>query len=253
MDNLPLVSVISLLYDTKIEYVNECIKSLLNQTYSNLEIIFVDDCSLHTDYSYIRDLSSKIKLFRNNKNLGLNRNVDKAFSLATGKYIVRIDSDDVIDKTLIEKEVKLLEKDETIGAVCCQLERFGRRHQLIKRPINWDIRIPLHGNVNGYGYAGGMMFKRELLKEVTIDPTLRICEDLDFHLQLLNKTKIVSIQEPLYHYRSHDNNIMLTSNKGNERINTVKRIIEKHRRLYQRDIKPQLKVTTRIKKRNEYF
>ena len=247
----PLVSVISVLYDIKKEYVNECIESLLNQTYSNLEIIFVDDCSPNIDYSYIKDLYPKIKLIRNETNLGLNRNVDKAFHLANGKYIVRVDSDDIIDNTLIEKEVNVLEKDETIGAVCCELKRFGKRHQLIKRPTFWNIAIPLSGKVNGYGYAGGMMFRRDLLDKIAIDPHFRICEDLDLHLQILNVSKIVSINEPLYHYRSHESNIMRNSNKNNERVNILNKILEKHRKINNlKRIKP---ISYNNKKKDKYF
>jgi glycosyltransferase involved in cell wall biosynthesis len=55
----PLVSIVSLLYDVKTEYVNECIESLLNQTYKNIEIIFVDDCSPTINYDYIKKISSK--------------------------------------------------------------------------------------------------------------------------------------------------------------------------------------------------
>ena len=248
MQEQPLVSIVSLLYDVKIEYVNKCIDSLLKQTYQNIEIIFVDDCSPNIDYSYITTLSPKIKLIRNKTNLGFNRNSQKSFELATGKYVIKVDSDDYIDPTLIEKEVTFLENNPEYGAVCCELQRFGLKKEHITRPEHWNLYEALFKSMHGYGYEGGFMFRRELLKEVSIDPSFRVCTDFDFNLQILERMKVKSIHEILYYYRSHESNIMKTANKNNERINTVKRILEKHRRIYrQKHSKPI------IKKKNKYF
>lgn len=241
----PLVSVVSLLYDTKIEYVNQCIDSILNQTYQNLEIIFVDDCSPNTNYDFITQLSSKIKLVRNETNLGFNRNSQKAFELATGKYVVKIDSDDYIEPTLIEKEVKILEENPEVGAVACELQRFGKRDVIIKRPKVWSLKEALFINMHGYGYEGGVLFRRELLNEISIDPTFRVCTDFDFNLQILERMQIKSIHEVLYHYRAHDENIMISA-RGGERVRIIKQILKKHKRIYNlMHLKP--------KKKDKYF
>lgn len=232
MQQQPLVSIVSLLYDTKKEYVNECIDSLLNQTYQNIEIIFVDDCSPNIDYSYITKLSPKIKLVRNEKNLGFNRNSQKSFELASGKYVVKIDSDDYVDRTLIEKEVNFLEKHLEYGAVCCELQRFGKKDQHIKRPKIWDIRIPLSGKISGYGYEGGMMFRTSLLEYIAIDPSLPACTDLDLHLQILERSKIQSIHEILYYYRSHNDNIMNNIHSSGKWKSIVETILCKHKKIY---------------------
>ena len=228
----PLVSIVSLVYDTKIEYVNQCVDSLLKQTYDNIEIIFMDDCSPHISYEYLTKLSPKIRVIRNEKNLGFNRNTQKSFEEAKGKYIVKIDSDDYIDPTLIEKEVTLLETHPDVGAVACELQRFGKKKTLIKRPIKWSLREALFGNMGRYGYEGGMMFRASLLNEIAIDPNFRVCTDFDFNLQILEKMKMLSIHEPLYYYRSHDENIMISA-RGGERIRIIKEIKEKHKKLYE--------------------
>ena len=140
MINKPLVSIVSLLYDIKKEYVNECIKSLLNQTYKNIEIIFIDDCSPTINYDYITKISPKIKLVKNEVNLGMNKTAQKVFNMANGKYVVRIDSDDIISRKLIEKEVAILERNPNVGAVCCDLMRFNKRRQHIRRPKVWVLQ-----------------------------------------------------------------------------------------------------------------
>ena len=128
MINKPLVTIVSLLYDIKKEYVNECIKSLLNQSYKNLEIIFIDDCSPTINYDYITSISPKIKLVKNEKNLGMNKTAQKVFNMAHGKYVVRIDSDDVISRSLIEKEVIVPLQGAEVGdyAYGGNLPSFGR-------------------------------------------------------------------------------------------------------------------------------
>lgn len=241
----PLVSVISLLYEVNPEFVNECIESILNQTYQNLEIIFVDDCSPTVNYDYITKISPKIQLVRNKTNLGFNRNNQKAFNLATGKYVVKVDSDDYIDSTLIEKEVKILEENPKVGAVGCELQRFGNSKEYLKRPRVWSLKEALFGNMRGYGYEGGFMFRRELLDEVAIDENFRVCTDFDFNLQVLERMEIKSIHEPLYHYRSHDTNIMISA-RGGERVRIIKQILEKHRQLYYANRR-------KPKKREEFF
>lgn len=223
----PLVSIVSLLYEIKPEYVNECIDSLLKQTYDNIEIIFINDCSPKTNYDYITTLSPKIKLIKNEVNLGMNKTAQKAFDAANGKYIVRIDSDDYIDPTLIEKEVNVLENNPNVGAVCCELQRFGRRKQHIHRPVNWNLSKILSGDVRGAGYAGGMMFRKSLLSKISINTEYKMCEDLDFHIQILENMPIRSIHERLYFYRSHDTNLCKTIS-NQERISILKKILASH-------------------------
>ena len=228
----PLVSIVLPIYNTKEEYVNKCIDSLLKQTYQNLEILFIDDHSTLAQYDYIKSLSPKIKLIRNEINLGCSKNAQKGFNLATGKYIVKVDSDDYIDPTMIEKEVNILEKNQNIGAVCCELQRFGEKNYVIKRPAEWSLKYALfEDRGRECGYAGGMMFRSNLLSEIDIDTQFRVCEDFDFHLQILEKTDIQSIHEFLYFYRAHFNNTMISA-QGGERIATMTKIVEKHTKLY---------------------
>jgi hypothetical protein len=82
-----------------------------------------------------------------------------------------------------------------------------------------------------YGYEGGFMFRTELLKEVAIDTNFRVCTDLDLNLQILERMPVMSIHEPLYFYRYHENNIMRSA-RGGERKRTVDKIINKHRQIY---------------------
>lgn len=227
----PLVSIILTLYEIKPLYLNQCLKSILNQTYKNVEIIAVNDCSPKTNYDYITKLSNKIKLYKNEVNLGMNKTVSKAFKLAKGKYIMRLGSDDYFSPKMIEKEVKMLEENPEIGATCCELKRFGQRTQIIKRPKEWILKDVLDGHIDGAGYAGGMMFRSTLLDKCTINENYRMCEDLDFHIQILEHMPIKSIHQIMYFYRSHETNIC-KSVSNDQRLGYIREILKNHNEKY---------------------
>ena len=106
------------------------------------------------------------------------------------------------------------------------------KNYVIKRPAEWSLKYALfEDRGRECGYAGGMMFRSNLLSEIDIDTQFRVCEDFDFHLQILEKTDIQSIHEFLYFYRAHFNNTMISA-QGGERIATMTKIVEKHTKLY---------------------
>lgn len=226
----PLVSIILTVYDTKLQYLQECIESLLQQTHKNIEIIVIDDASPNTTYDHIVNFSNKIKLHRNPENLKMNKSVNKGFDLSTGKYVVRLGSDDIFHNEMLEKEVTYLENHPEVGAVCCELKRFGcDQHQHIRRPKVWDYNNIVNNRIfAGTGYAGGMMFRHELLEFCSIDENFKMCEDFDFHLQLLKHMPIASIHEVLYYYRSHETNLCKSVSRQ-ERWALLDKIIAKHK------------------------
>ena len=227
----PLVSIILTLYEIKPEYLNQCLKSILNQTYKNIEIIAINDCSPKTNYDYITKLSKKIKLYKNEVNLGMNKTVKKAFTLAKGKYIMRLGSDDYFSPKLVEREVALLEENPDVGATCCELHRFGKRVQNIRRPKEWILEDVLAGHINGVGYAGGMMFRASLLDKCTLSEKYKMCEDLDFHIQILEHMPIKSIHQTMYFYRSHETNICKTVT-NEKRLAFIREILKEHNEKY---------------------
>ncbi len=223
-----LVSIILTVYNIDHNYLRECLASLYNQTYQNYEIIIIDDCS-SSDYSYLKQ-RRKVKYFRNSVNLGMCKSVNKAFDLASGDYIVRLGSDDLYSKNLLFKEVNFLDHNLDYGAVCCEFQRFGDSVQVIRRPEEFSLEKIRSGKIHGCGYAGGMMFRKELLKNCRINEEYTVCEDFDFHLQILESrkyNKIKSLNEILYFYRSHNTNLMKKFN-SNKRRDILRKILNKH-------------------------
>jgi len=119
-----LVSVIIPVYNVEL-YVKEAIQSIQNQTYTNLEIIVVDDGSNDNTYKIVNELrkqDNRIKLYKNEKNLKIVKTLNRALSLSNGEYIARMDGDDISLPDRIEKKVKFLEEYNEYDLVGCSMK-----------------------------------------------------------------------------------------------------------------------------------
>ena len=107
-----LVSVIVSAYNSE-ETLEESINSLINQTYENIEILIMDDFSTDKSNIILKNIekkSKKVKLFENNKNIGLTLSLNKLIKLSNGELIARHDCDDYSDPQRISKQVSFLEE-----------------------------------------------------------------------------------------------------------------------------------------------
>ena len=105
----PLVSVITVAYNSG-KYIRDTIKSVLAQTYSNIEYVIGDDCSSDDTWSIINEFNDeRLVAYRNESNIREYPNRNKAIELATGKYLIFIDGDDIIYQHGIEFYVRMME------------------------------------------------------------------------------------------------------------------------------------------------
>ncbi len=117
MEIHPKVSVCIPSYNQN-KYIETAIESVLNQSYSNLELVIVDDCSTDGTIDLIKSFDdSRIRFYQNNINLGIPANFNRCLSKARGKYVLILGGDDFLNEKLLEREIPLLDSDETIGLV----------------------------------------------------------------------------------------------------------------------------------------
>lgn len=113
------------------EFLSEAVKSILSQTYRNLEFVIVDDASEDSSWQIIQKFSRKhkqIKIYRNPRNLGVSETVKKAIALARGEFLARMDADDIALPKRLEKQVNyLLNHKETVavGGQCLLINKNG--------------------------------------------------------------------------------------------------------------------------------
>ncbi len=205
-----LISVIVPVYNSGI-YVDRCIKSLVNQTYKNIEIILVDDGS--TDNSGVicdswAEKDSRVKVIhKTNEGVAKARNVGLAN--ICGRYICFADSDDYLEKNMIEFLLnQLLENNADISVCNYQIndEKIEYYKSEIISPFDALKKICV-GNYR-YGVVWNKLYKKELFDGVQFE-NLACCEDMVANYFVFKKANsIVQNDTKLYHYYQNENSIV---------------------------------------------
>lgn len=121
----PLISILMPNYNYA-NYVGMAIESVLQQTWTDFELIIVDDASTDNSRAMISKYTDdpRIKLFTNKINVGVFENVEKAFSYSKGKYVIMMPSDDYLFPTFLEENLRLLENNSHVSLSCSKYTYF---------------------------------------------------------------------------------------------------------------------------------
>ena len=215
-----LISVVVPIYNVE-EFLEKCVDSILSQSYSNLEIILVNDGSKDNCLKICRDYELKdsriVVIDKENGGLSSARNagIDKA----TGKYIMFIDSDDYIEKTTVEKLYNNISSNGADISICNFFYSYKneniRNNAILNTTIDDESKFSyLYGKYSLQTIISwNKLYKRELFNEIRYPDGL-IHEDQYIICDLLDKSKKINYMtdEILYYYVQRDNSIMSTFN-----------------------------------------
>lgn len=204
----PLVSIVMTVFNEE-KYIAEAIESILNQSYSHFEFIIVNDGSTDNSLDIIKSFKDgRIKIINNLENLGAAVSANKGIEIASGKYIARMDSDDISFPSRIEKQVNFLEENTEIHVVGTWIKVIFEN--LNERSFIWryysdpeKIRSSLIFNP-GVAHPT-LMFRRGVFIESKYNSNLDSAIDYDLYSRLSKEIKFSNIQETLLLYRRHDN------------------------------------------------
>ena len=138
---MDLISVIIPVYNTE-KFIGKAIESVINQTYQNVEIIIVEDDSKDNTYNICKSYAEKdarIKLYKNEKNLGMMSNWNHALEYVKGKFWAKLDADDWWEQHFIEDCYNIISNDENIGMVCGRYVIVNENDQIIP---NSEYQLP---------------------------------------------------------------------------------------------------------------
>lgn len=211
MDN-NLVSIIIPVYNVA-RYLDDCLKSVLKQTYKNLEIIIIDDGSTDESLEICRLYAAKDKRLTviHQENSGVSAARNAGLSIMTGKYVLFIDSDDRIEQNMVGILVKEIEENAKNDAVFCGYKEFEDETDKIIKEVapSKSKRVDRdNGVAEIFGEYSTMlwnkMFRCSIIdKSDVFDVTLKIGEDELWMVNVLKKANnIMLIGTPLYYYRS---------------------------------------------------
>ncbi|CVK16281.1 Glycosyl transferase family 2 [Apibacter mensalis] len=210
----PLVSIIIPTYNVE-KYIEQGIDSLLNQTYSNLEILIIDDCSTDNTPAILEKKytkNKKIKIIEKSENLGPANSRNIGIQQAHGKYIALLDGDDYYAVDKIEKQVQVMESNPDVAVCSTFLYTFGLEEKEIRFPIS-HIEIKDQQLLGCPVAHPATMFRTSYIRENNLyyNENLRFSEDYDLFIRvLLQGGKFMTIPEALYFYRLTGNQASFT-------------------------------------------
>ncbi len=219
-----MISVVVITYNHKY-FIQDCIQSILSQSYQDFEIIITDDCSNDGTVEILKKIESsdnRIKVLYSEKNQGISGNINRGFKIAKGEYIAIIAGDDLMLPEKLQKQVNLLDNNPDVGICLHDMEVFdsntGKTMYLFSEKNNIPAKI--EDNL----FFTNWFFYKEPAKTIPSSTLARkeyflhnfFDERLKYSNEVLHgwlnyganpKMKMGFINEPLGRYRIHENNL----------------------------------------------
>ena len=219
MNHFPKVTVCLPTYNSG-EFLTQAIDSVLQQTFTDFELIISDDCSTDNTPEIIQDYlaqDKRIKYFRNLENLGLFPNWNQCLEYASGEYITVFAQDDVMLPKNLEKKVEILDKYPNVGLVTSSIMVVDANH----KHLNWDwanyaedkLVNGQHWVINNLGEANPIccpfvLIRRQFLEQVggKFNANYAYAGDLELWLRIGLVADLYFVEETLGYYRWHQRN-----------------------------------------------
>jgi len=202
----PIISVLMPVYNGE-KYLKDSIDSILNQTYKNFEFIIIDDGSTDKTEEIIKSYSDKrIRFIKNEKNLGIVKSLNLGIDLARGKYIARMDADDISLPERFEKQVEFMENHPEVNVCGSWIEYFGARSGVWKT-LKSDAKIKV-GLLFGSQLAHPtILAKKEVFVSYPYREEYKDAEDYHLWVLMSKDYTFSNLQEVLLRYRIHEDQI----------------------------------------------
>lgn len=197
------------------KFIEQAVSSILEQSYQDFEVVIIDNCSTDNTADLVRELgtrTSKIKLYKNDQNIGLIENFNACLNRSTGKYIKFLCADDVLMPDCLELMVSALKKHESASLVTAGRLLINENGKVLATKLLSKedkifngkniINLCLFG-ANYIGEPSATMFRRGVLDE-GFDAKFPHLVDLEMWFRLLELGDLVSISKPLCAIRRHD-------------------------------------------------
>lgn len=210
-NNMPLVSVCIPTYNGG-KTIGRTIKSLLNQTYTNLEIIVNDDCSTDDTEQRVLEINDpRVKFSKNEKNKRFAGNWNECVKYVTGKYYKLICQDDLLFPNTIEKQVSVMEKYPNVAVVTGGSNVIDENNKIIMKRQKYRKDTIVDGKKfakntfwgrNNYGEPASLLTRtRNLSEEAKYDGDVLYCIDWDFAMNMSYYGDVYYIAEPIAQFR----------------------------------------------------
>ena len=219
--NQPKVSVIMSVYNGE-RYLREAIDSILNQTFKDFEFIIVDDGSIDRTLEILKEYAEKderIRIITNSENIGLTKSLNKAIKFAKGKYIARMDADDISLPERLEKQIEFMEKNPEVGLLGTAYYETNQEGEIIGRRNFSITNEKLKKVLIKYNpfFHSSVMIKKTILDKVGLyNENIPTAQDYDLWFRIAKNYKLANLSEFLMKRRYTKE--MISIKKENEQI-----------------------------------
>lgn len=199
------ISVLMPVYNAEL-YIRQAIDSILNQTFTDFEFIIINDGSTDKSEDIIQEyVDSRIKYVKNDINRGLIYTLNKGLHLAKGKYIARMDADDISKPERFNKQFTFMEKNQDVTLLGTAFEYINTPYIIVHPPDNELMRIRLFKNIV-FLHPSLMLRKSDIDKySLCYKDLYKSAEDYKLGIDLsINGLKMSNLIEPLLEYRQHE-------------------------------------------------
>jgi glycosyltransferase involved in cell wall biosynthesis len=213
-------------------YIDDAIKSIQAQTYSDWELLVLDDCSTDSTIEVVKkyvSTDSRIRYIRNEQNLGMLKNWNKGISYCRSKYFLKLDGDDIVHQDMLQSSLNILEIDanDSIGIVFTRYSNIDQDGNIIK---DSEIVLPEFARDKTFSCTSlvsegaSKMLSYEVLRQglalirtkvfaelgayrVLLSERTQAATDTEFYFRVGCHYKIYCINKVLYYYRVHPRSI----------------------------------------------
>lgn len=227
---MALVSVLISAFNVE-EYVKESIESILDQSFSDLEVLVADDCSTDNTFAVLNRIKDdRVALFKNATNQGKSKTLNDLFKKSKGEFVLIHDADDLSDFNRIEVLLQAFRRDDSIGLVMSghrvivdgvvTAPKSDSKSKEECRELISNYKMPAHDPT--------MMIRSKLFSNVLFNPELFLGEGLDFILRCGELSEILVVPDVLYTYRIHSDSI--TKRKSDDKVKQIFKVISDARK-----------------------
>lgn len=218
-----LVSIILPTYNGQ-KYLRQSIRSCLEQSYQNFELVIIDDASVPEVRAIVDSFGdARVRYVRNDKNLGLVMSLNKGFSLAKGKYLTWTSDDNYYASKAIEIMQNALADNAAVSFVYAGYQVIDNDGHPLRRG-----RVETPEELDQDNYIGGcFLYRREVYETIgDFNAEAFLAEDYEYWLRIRTKFKMKKLDEVLYFYRAHERSLTAVHSEAKVQMQ-VERIREK--------------------------
>ena len=225
-----LISVVLPVYNSE-QFIYDAVLSISNQTYKNIEILIIVNGTTDNSIAEINKIKDdRIRIIEIKESIGLIKALNIGIKESSGKYIARMDADDISAPERIEKQAHFLEKNKDYGLCSSWFKKFGIRNSIVKYETE-DHKIKLKLLHECHVCHPSVLIRKSILDAHNLKYPIGFphSEDYALWIELTDKTKFYTYPEILLNYRDHDNNISKIENKTQQNlsVNLKKQYFEK--------------------------